>query len=83
MPCVDNINAAVLCFINMLLQIEIPMMILNTEDDPIVPKELLDPAYKLACKSQVTVCYKGRLHLHSYVILFWSIKFSYLLIFSL
>ncbi|KAK2191668.1 hypothetical protein NP493_48g04004 [Ridgeia piscesae] len=28
--------------------IEIPMMILNTEDDPIVPKELLDPAYKIA-----------------------------------
>jgi len=58
------------------------MMILNTEDDPIVPKELLDPAYKIACKSQVTVCYRGRHHLHSYVILFWSIKLSYPLNYS-
>ena len=38
------------------LQIELPMMLLNTEDDPLVPAELLGPAYKLAGKSQLNVC---------------------------
>ena len=36
-------------------------MLLNTEDDPLVPAELLDPAYKFACKSQVNVCVIGHL----------------------